>query len=448
MPQGNSTGHPGIAPVERSTPRRLVPDGGFESGEAVEALLEDGPLFELTHRAGEKTRRYPVVHDEITRPSAKPLGGPPVFRFRNLTTGERFRVELPELVGLEPVEFGELPEPLRGQALGVVGKTLGGSVPVATVEQALAFAEDGTVDPEDVLVLGIDTLGRAEVTGDLADRLFGLLAELDGETGQEPLLRLAARARAEPASVTPHVGRLVELLAAGTHARGASRCLATVAESEPERVLDAVPALAAAAESGDTETRRWVVYAFSKIAGTHPEALLPAVSVLVASIRAGDDNLRTNALAALGKVVDSYPDAAVTVADELAGLLGDEDPQVRGNATGLLADIAQEHPATVCDHAEALATRLDDDAVDTRVNASIALNRAGEADPDAVRRQRDRLRAALEDDQATVRANVCTLVGNARVPVETDRLERLRAEDPDEAVREQAARALERLKGR
>ena len=346
-------------------------DDGFDTEKDVKKRLAESELFEIAYRDDGEIRRFVVVHDEIVRPSAKPLGGPPVFRFRRIGAGDRFRVELPDLVGLTPLTFGDLPEPVEKSAAVVVAKTVD--------------------NPEDVLPVEV----------------------------------------------------LIELLKREDTALIAAQTLGYIAEKTPAAVVDAVPALAVAAESGG-KTREWAIYAFACVSHEYPEELLPAVDVLVDAMGTDEETVK-NALSALGRVTSEYPDVATSVVDDIADFLDSDEQAVRGNAAGLLVDIAQEHPKPVVAHAETLAECLADPNEIPRTNASIALILAGEADPSAIRAQHDKISAALDNESPAVRANACTLVGNASISVSTDRLRRLQDDDPNERVREQATWALNRL---
>lgn len=427
----------------------MLPDGGFESEDVVQEILAEGHFFEVAYEIDNSEYRVFAVYDEITRPSAKPLHGPPVFRFQNVATTDQFRVKLPDLVDVRSVSLDDVPSPLQGDALSAAHDVYTDqpeSLPLADVRQALEAALTDDFEAEEAYSLARTTLANHDdALSELGSLLFQLLEREFSLEGHRVLEQVAVLGRENPEAVAPHVNSLAQLVTTETYALGASKALATLAESEPSSVLDAVPALATTAESNDGKTRKWAVYAFSRISDEYPEELFPAVNVLVEGIQADDENLQTNALSALGRIAGSYPDAAVSIAEDLGELLDSEESQVRMNATGLLADIAQKHPEAVIEHAPGLAARLTDDETEARVNATIALNQAGEADPDAIRGQKERLVAALDDEHPDVRANACTLIGNAEVAVSEDKLRNLRDNDPDETVREQAGWAVSRL---
>jgi hypothetical protein len=437
---------------EQDRPSPVEPDGGFESEQAVRERLAESYVFELTYQTDDDQESRLVTHEKITRPSAKPLHGPPVFGFVPLGGDQRFTVRLPDVVSLHPVAVTAVGEPLRDAMLSSMLEDISSddkSVPLDDVAEVLQLAADGDIDEERAQQLAFKTLrarSHEAAFEALAEPLFALLQRSETPAGKLLFKEVKRCAADTPAVVEPYVPELVALLTEGSYVVGPASCLAELADDDPSSMLDAVPALATVAASDDDKARRWAVYAFSKVAETHPEELMPALDVLVDAIRADDENLRTNALSALGRVTGRYPDAATAVVDDIVALLDSEDATIRGNAVGLLGDIARKHPEPVIAHAPTLATLLaEDGSADVRQNAALALINAGGADPVAVEAEHEQLATALDDSDPAVRANACTLVGNADAPVSVDRLRELRDDDPDERVREQAAWALNRL---
>jgi hypothetical protein len=431
--------------------RENLRKASFASEEAVRERLADGYVFRLTSSEDSDTQSWLVTHQGFDRPAAKPLDGPPAFRFAPLADDQPITVRLPDIQALEPVSIAALNPSRQESVVTALISDLSSNpdtISLATIEETLQCALDGDVDPTragHVARTTIQTRDDEETLEALAEPLFALLEHADPPVG--PLLCQALRTYTEtnPATVEPYVPELRSLLTEAASPAGPASCLATLAGDRPNAVLDAVPALATVATGDDQEARKWAVYAFSKVASSHPEALFPALDVLVDASTAGDENLRTNALSALGKVTGLYPDAALTVLEDLVELLDSDHPSVRGNAVGLLGDIAQEHPDRVINYAPAIARCLTDESEDVRQNAALTLIRAGGADPAAVKAEHELLEAALDDSDPDVRANACTLVGNAHAPVSTDRLQELRDDDPDARVQEQAAWALNRL---
>lgn len=419
-----------------------------ESADAVEEILESGYLFELTYKdqADETQRTYLVTHRKPHRPAMVPLTGPPVFYFESVGGDATHKVRLPELVAIGPVPVDEVAAPLTGAVLSSMVSRIHDepeSVPLADIASALEAARDAVDAEVDALQLALATLRkRNQSVNAVGDRILPLLQEAESVLGRAILREFVERADESPATVEPHVPALTSLAASSAYRDVAIEVVAALADSNPTVVLDAVPAVAAAAESTDEPTRRWAVYTLSVIAGEHPEEIYPAVGVLIEAIRDDSKSVRTNALAAVGKVTSSYPDAAEPVTDDLVELLDADASRTRNNAVGLLGDIAQRNPGAVVDAAEPIAELLTDSNIQARINASIALLAAGESDSESIRAQRDYLEQALDDASPEVRANACTLVGNAQVPVSTRRLRELRDDDLDATVREQAGWAL------
>lgn len=430
----------------------LSPDGGFESGDAVRDVLADGYVFELTYRAGDDQKTYLVTHFEPDRPSMTPLKGPPTFWFEPVGTGERFSVRLPEIEALHPISYEQIADPLAGAAFAAVREQLEDD-PASVDEETLrtmladAGADATSVDRREALRLAMSTVNhRDDVRKSAVEATFALLADEPTTLDRAALQALYDVATDEPAVLKPYVGELATYTGQDSkYQGGATRCLMELAEVDPASVLDAVPALEAAATAKTETTQSYAVYALSSIAATYPEEVFPAIDALVTAMQSEDETTQTNALAALGKIASNYPDAAEPIVNELVALLDADAKRVRNNAVGLLGDLAQEHPAVVIEHADQIAARLDDSNIQARVNASIALRRAGEADPAAIRALQEQLAAALQDPSPDVRVNVCSLIGNAAVPVSIDALQELKEDDLDEAVRERAAWAITRL---
>ncbi|QSG02945.1 HEAT repeat domain-containing protein [Natranaeroarchaeum sulfidigenes] len=430
----------------------LSPDGGFESGDAVREVLANGYVFELTHRTDGERKTHLVTHFEPDRPSMTPLKGPPAFWFEPVGNGERVSVRLPEVEALQPVPYERLADPLSGAAFAAVRKQLEedpASVDKATLQTMLtdAATDAVNVDRREALRLAITTVeSRADARKVAVDTTFVLLSEEPTALDRAALQALHEAATSEPAVLTDHVGDLAAYASQDSmYQQAATRCLMELAEADPASVLDAVPALEAAATAETEATQSYAVYALSRVAGAHPEEVFPAIDALIEAMQSEDETTQTNALAALGKIASDYPDAAEPTVDELVAVLDCDAKRVRNNAVGLLGDLAQEHPAVVIEYADQIAAQLEDDNIQARVNASIALQRAGEADPAAIRAQQDRLEAALEDPSPEVRANVCSLIGNAYVSVPIETLAEMKENDLDETVRERAGWAISRL---
>jgi len=430
----------------------LSPDGGFESGDAVRDILEEEYVFELTHRMDGKQKTHLVTHFEPDRPSMTPLKRPPAFWFETVGNDERFSVRLPEIEALHPVPYNRLADPFAGVAFAAVRKQLEddpASVDKDTLQTMLsdAAADAANVDRREALRLAMTTVEHCDDVRALAvDTTFELLADEPSALDRAALQALHEAATDDPVVLKEHVGDLAVYASQDSmYQQAATRCLMELAEADPASVLDAVPALEAAATAETEATQSYAVYALSCVAEAYPEEVFPAIDAFIGAMQSEDETVQTNALAALGKIASNYPDAAEPIVNELATVLDADAKRVRNNAVGLLGDLAQEHPAVVIEYADQIAARLEDNNIQARVNASIALQRAGEADPAAIRAQQDRLEAALQDPSPEVRANVCTLIGNANVSVPIEALEEVKENDLDDSVRDRAGWAISRL---
>ncbi|WP_380661321.1 HEAT repeat domain-containing protein [Salinirubellus litoreus] len=431
----------------------LSPDGGFESGDAVRDVLADGYVFELTHRTDGERKTHLVTHFEPDRPSMTPLKGPPAFWFETVGNDERFSVRLPEIEALHPVPYERLADPLAGAAFTAVRKQLEDDA--ASVGEELlrtmlsdAAADAANVDRREALRLAMAAVEHCDDFREVAvDVTFDLLADEPSALDRAALNALHKAATVNPTVLKDHVGGLAAYASQNSMYRAAAtHCLMELAEAAPASVLDAVPALEAAATAETKATQSYAVYALSCVAEAYPEEVFPAIAVLIEAMQSEDETTQTNALAALGKVASNYPNAAEPIVDELVTVLDADAKRVRNNAVGLLGDLAQEHPAVVVEYADQIAAQLADNNIQARVNASVALQQAGEADPAAIRAQQDRLEAALKDPSPAVRANVCSLIGNAHVSVPIETLEEVKENDSDETVRDRAGWAISRLR--
>ncbi|MFC7116706.1 hypothetical protein ACFQH2_19615 [Natronoarchaeum sp. GCM10025703] len=365
---------------------------------------------------------------------------------------EKFSVRLPEIAALHPVSYERLADPLAEAAFAAVRKQVEedpASVDEDTLQTMLsdAAADAANVDRREALRLVMAAVKHREDAREVAvNATFALLGDEPSALDRAALQALHEAAVDDPAVLKEHVGDLAVYASQDSmYQAAATRCLMELAEADSASVLDAVPALEAAATAETEATQSYAVYALSCVAEAYPEEVFPAIDALVEAMQSEDETVQTNALAALGKIASNYPDAAEPITDELVTVLDASAKRVRNNAVGLLGDLAQEHPGVVIEYADRIAARLDDNNIQARVNASIALQRAGEADPAAIRAQQDQLAAALQDSSPEVRTNVCTLIGNANVSVPIEALEEVKENDLDETVRERAGWALSRL---
>jgi len=435
-----------------SSSNDLIPDGGFESADEVRNILADGYVFELTYRVDGEMKTHLVTHFEPERPSMTPLKGPPAFWFETVGNGERFSVRLPAVESVHPVPYERLRDPFSGAAFAAVRSRLEDdpeTVDGETLRTMLADAvsEPTSVDRQEALRLAMTALQHRDDVREIAiEAVFELLADEPTALDRAAFQALWESTKDDPVTLKGHVSELAGYASQESMCQpAAAHCLMELAEADPGSVLDAVPALETAVAADAETTQSYAVYALSNVAEEYPEEVFPAINVLIDAIQSSDETTQTNALAALGKIASNYPDAAELIVDELVTLLDDDAKRVRNNAVGLLGDLAQEYPEIVIEHADQIAARLEDNNIQARVNASLALLRAGEADPSAIRAQQDHLESALQDPSPEVRANVCSLIGNANVPIPIEELQDLKANDLDDTVRERAAWAITRL---
>jgi len=86
--------------------------------------------------------------------------------------------------------------------------------------------------------------------------------------------------------------------------REATRCIAAIAEEDPDDAVDAVPALATIVED-DADGLQYAVYALSRITREYPEEVKPVAETLgeVTLRDSLSDSVRLNATAGLGRIV-------------------------------------------------------------------------------------------------------------------------------------------------
>lgn len=380
--------------------------------------LSNGSVFELTWTENGTAQTLIVVHLPITRPSAKPLHGPAVFRFSTIT-GERFTRSVEHIASVTAVQVADLPHQLIEQLtepLHALAEIEADRIPTADLEALFTTVESDEACYNAALIARYTLDGQ-----DLTDeRSNAVLAFLKREA-------------------------VADLWDDVSFARPAIRSLAAVAQDDPAAVIDFVPHVAIAAEIADLPTRRSAIYTCTRLASEYPEEVLPMLDLLIDGIASEDGNMQQNALSALGHIVQSYPDAAEPVASDVATLFESEEATVRANAVGLFGDLAVGHPDITMQYGAELVKLLEDEEEEVRRNASIALLRAGESNPEVFNQHTAILATALEDDVMEVRRNICSIIGNATVEVSREQLEQLAANDPDDIVRDRAEWAITRL---
>ncbi|ELY39866.1 adaptin [Natronorubrum tibetense GA33] len=419
-----------------------ISDTSSDHVETIRQQLRTASEAQITV-SGSEEDAFRTASWKKPRPTALPVDAPATLDFTT-TAGDTRRIQLPDITDVTVLE--EQPESEREHE--------DNSKPTADIE----LPDTGLMLRRVERATYLTTAQRVEFTIDVlktATKLSALPKKLMGEfnraiddvpDGTSPVDKASSYAARHPSHLQNHVSDLSRLT--GVTDTGASRhatwCLMELAEKTPEPVIDAVPALTTALTTDDEPTRTYATYALTCISNQYPEELLPALDTLINQLDNENQTIRTNTHSAVGHIVNGYPDTAVAHTDSIATLLESDTKRVRNNATGLLADIAQEHPDRIIEYADDLAARLTDPNIQARINASIALLRAGEANPEAVRNHHRQLEKALDDSSPEMRANACVLVTNTDAPVSIEILQELRANDPDETVRDHAAMAIRR----
>ena len=207
--------------------------------------------------------------------------------------------------------------------------------------------------------------------------------------------------------------------------------LSGLKEPEPAPAADDLPGqIRALGEHGDADVR-WQA---AKILGeSRPEE---ALVVLTAALEDPAEDVRHAAAGALGR----YTGRAVGAVEALlATVAGDPSARVRGRAALTLSEIGPPGEAVV----PGLVQSLGD--ADSRVRTYVA-HALGTCGPDAAPAV-ERLIRSLDSDDFEERERAAWALGQigpAALPA-TGRLQRLRLEDPEQAVRQSATLALDAI---
>ncbi|MFB6252707.1 MAG: HEAT repeat domain-containing protein, partial [Halobellus sp.] len=165
--------------------------------------------------------------------------------------------------------------------------------------------------------------------------LRSLLARDELPARADVLATLRAIGDADPGAIAPLTDELVPYLQSNIVSvrREATRCIAAIAEEDPEDAVDAVPSLATIIED-DADGLQYAVYALSRITREYPEEVKPVAETLGEVILRDSlsDSVRLNATAGLGRIVGEYPSIAVDIVDDVATLFDADNPKLRNNA--------------------------------------------------------------------------------------------------------------------
>lgn len=381
------------------------------------------------------------------RPSASPPGDPRPMVFTT-DSGETIRAKVSEIAEIEVCRMASESDDDRGdiESSQLDSDTIPDpSLMLGRAEQADCFTTTQQVE------FAINLLKlRTQVPAFSHTVAETFLDQVEGvpEEDRSPVVLVIKFARNHPMILSQYIDEL------GTLARldnefvrqQALRCLVSIVEYDPQDVLDAVPTFDMVLEGEHIQSQKQVVYILSRVSESHPESVLPILDTLLERIAEDNQEIQINALAAVGHIASEYPNTVDKIVDTVAPFLSSDATNVNMNVVGLMADIAREYPESVVQYTDEITQLLEHETEQVRINASIALLNAGKANPERIRKQQEAMEAGLEDPTPAVRANVCTLIGNADVDVDIEKLEELATNDSSNEVREQASWALERLR--
>jgi len=286
---------------------------------------------------------------------------------------------------------------------------------------------------------------------DCLDALPTLSSALDADVldiRAAALTILARLGENQPEQVTPIASDVVPLLDPALDDRlhpDAARLVATIADHDPQAVLDAVPPLAAILEESPSAEQHTLV-ALNWIAAAHPDAVTPVASQLIEYLNDETLSHRVGAIAVLGQITRAYSNVAEETIPTAIDLLNVDHDQLRTNAAGLLADLADEYPDQVRLTVSRAIELLEDSDERAHCNATSILARVVREHPESVEGTTDPLIDMLDDDFPHSRANACWALGYIEANEALDELrERARA-DSDKEVQAVAETAVQNIR--
>ena len=432
-----------VEQFDGTTPVRIEPTATASSPVATER-----PAVGL-QRVDDAT---PAASATSAAPATSATSTPPTFEATLLTAEpQSVRFELPAIERVTVVDPRSLPaftdrEPTTRVAYY---RTLAATAPeLVEVEslRPLLAASDPQVRYTAVrtaeTVLAATPAAGIELVDALADRLDD--RELTALYAVRSLIHVA---EGYPDAVASEAGALTGCIDSGDSllATAATRLLLYIAEHDPAAAIDATPALASLLSPTPTRARRQALATLGMLAEPYPEEVRPLVPQLCSLLDTDDPQYRISCTAALGRVTAEYPDAAAPAVPTLLDQLAMDDPELRGNAVGVLGDIAQRFPTDIAPYTDELGPMLDDDDPTVRSNTAGTLARIADEKPRHVREFVPELIELLEDSWLRSRVHACWALGYCGDDAAVDALDDARHTDPDEAVRDRAAWALDQI---
>jgi len=231
------------------------------------------------------------------------------------------------------------------------------------------------------------------------------LLSSDNQYAQHRAMELLTELSVEyPEDVTPEVDAIAERF--GSQARGedAARALSAIAAVRPAAVMDRLPLLISALDTGGSVTV-YVTDALASIGAEDPTALAQRGVIDKLFERFDDDNpaIRTNVTGVIADVAAVDAEAIIPGRDGIQKRLGDSSPAVQRNAAYALGQLGKIAPGAVIDVFEELCALLERDDPKLRSSASFGLTTittaADSVDPDSI----DSLLELLSADKPATR---------------------------------------------
>jgi HEAT repeat protein len=417
----------------------------------------DSPGFELTY-TDEGDEQTQLVYDvslhavTLERPSAAPaIQCTPIAPASDQFTVPVDAIELLSLADPPPNLYTAGAETQAEEATGL--RRLADTHPeVIRISSLLALLDredtDWIRDKEAVQALRRVAAVRPDDCTPAIPILRSLLARDELPARANVLSTLREIGDSDPGSIAPLSDELVPFLQSNSISvrREAARCIATIAEEDPDDAVDAVPALATIVED-DADGLQYAVYALSQVTHEYPEAVKPVAETLGEVIlrKSLSDSVRLNATAGLGRIVGEYPSVAVEIVDDVVTLFDVDNPKLRNNAIGLIGDVAIVHTDVVEPYTEEITTLLTVEDTYTRINASGALSRVAEDFPKPVEHVTPTFIDLLSDENPLVRENACWALGHLGAQDAITALEARARGDDNADVRTRASWALAQI---